>query len=138
MLLPSTGIIVYLGIGQTDMRKSIDTLSILVSERMGQDIFSGDMFVFCNRSRTILKILYWERNGFCLWHKRLEKHKFRWPESEQEVEEISIRELNWLLEGLEVIQPGAHESVRYKKGLLDLEICDKVIVKECVKRAKKI
>lgn len=114
MLLPSIGIKVFLGIGQTDMRKSIDTLSIQVSERLGEDSFSGNMFVFCNRSRTILKILYWERNGFCLWHKRLEKHRFRWPESEEAAKEISFRELNWLLEGLDVKQPSAHESVKYE------------------------
>ena len=114
MLLPSSGIKVFLGIGQTDMRKSIDTLSILVSEQMHQDTFSGNLYVFCNRSRTILKILYWDRNGFCLWHKRLEKDKFRWPESEKEVEEISIRELNWLVEGLEIKQPGAHGSLKYE------------------------
>lgn len=114
MLLPSSGIKVFLGIGQTDMRKSIDTLSILVSEQMHQDTFSGNLYVFCNRSRTILKILYWDRNGFCLWHKRLEKDKFQWPESEKEVEEISIRELDWLLEGLAIKQPGAHVSLKYE------------------------
>lgn len=113
MLLPSSGIKVFLGIGQTDMRKSIDTLSILVSEQMHQDIFSGNLYVFCNRSRTIVKILYWDRNGFCIWQKRLEKDKFRWPESEKEAEEIGMRELSWLIEGLEISQSNAHERLKY-------------------------
>jgi len=63
------------------MRKSIDTLSILVSEKMGLDLFSGSLFAFCNRSRNIIKLLYWDKNGFCLWQKRLEKDMFKWPET---------------------------------------------------------
>jgi transposase len=105
---------IYLGLGETDMRKSVDGLSILVSECLGEDPFSGHMFVFCNGRRTILKILYWDRNGFCLWYKRLEKDKFAWPESEKEVKEISLRQLDWLIEGLEIEQSGAHESLEYE------------------------
>jgi transposase len=56
------GVKVYLGLGATDMRKSIDALSILVSKQLNQDLFSGHLFVFCNRRRTMLKILYWDRN----------------------------------------------------------------------------
>jgi transposase len=115
MLIQGTGIKVFLGIGQTDMRKSIDTLSILVSEKLEKEIFTGDLFVFCNRNRTILKILYWDRNGFCLWHKRLERDRFRWPQTEEEVKEISMRELLWLIEGLEINQPGAHERIKYER-----------------------
>jgi transposase len=62
---------VYLAVGSTDMRKAINGLSILVEQAMDLDPFSGDLFVFCNRKRTIVKILYWDHNGFCLWHKRL-------------------------------------------------------------------
>ncbi|WP_394698337.1 IS66 family insertion sequence element accessory protein TnpB [uncultured Desulfobacter sp.] len=56
------------------MRKSIDGLSILVSEKLNLDPLSGHMFVFCNRKQNILKILYWDRNGFCLWHNYLSSH----------------------------------------------------------------
>ena len=107
------GVKVYLGLGATDMRKSIDALSILVSNQLNQDLFSGHLFVFCNRRRTMLKILYWDRNGFCLWHKRLENDKFRWPESERLVYEISSRELRWLLEGLDIDQAKAHGDLYY-------------------------
>ena len=55
---------VYLATGFTDMRKSINGLSLLVSEQLAQDPFNGNIFVFCNRSRDKLKILYWECNGF--------------------------------------------------------------------------
>jgi transposase len=95
------------------MRKAIDSLSILVQDRLELDPFSGHLFVFCNRRQSMLKILYWERNGFCLWQKRLEKHRFKWPQREDEVLEIGTRELSFLLEGLDprVLRP--HESLRY-------------------------
>lgn len=68
---------VYLAPGNTDMRKAINGLSITVQGILDLDPFSGHLFVFCNRAKTIIKILYWDRNGFCLWQKRLEKHKFK-------------------------------------------------------------
>ena len=113
MHLPSPGMKVYLAIGNTDMRKAINGLSILVESNMELDPFSGHLFVFCNRRRNILKILYWDRNGFCLWQKRLEKDRFRWPETESEVLNIGHRELMWLIEGLEIDQKGAHEGLFY-------------------------
>jgi transposase len=113
MLLPSPGIKVYLAMGNTDMRKAINGLSILVESNMELDPFSGHLFVFCNRRRNILKILYWNRNGFCLWQKRLEKDRFRWPETESEVINIGHRELMWLIEGLEIHQKSAHKSLSY-------------------------
>ncbi|MBT8489537.1 MAG: IS66 family insertion sequence element accessory protein TnpB [Deltaproteobacteria bacterium] len=112
MLIP-THTKVYLGLGNTDMRKSINGLSILVEDYLELDPFSGHLFAFCNRRRNILKILYWDRNGFCLWHKRLEKHKFSWPVTDEEVLEIDQRELSWLLEGLEIQQKLAHKKLSY-------------------------
>lgn len=112
MLLPSHTR-VYLGLGNTDMRKSINTLSVLVEGAMELDPFSGHLFGFCNRRRNIVKILYWDRNGFCLWQKRLEKDKFHWPESREEVLEIDQRQLNWLLEGLTVHQPMRYKELKY-------------------------
>jgi transposase len=102
---------VFLAIGATDMRKSINGLSLLVEEQFTLDLFSGSYFVFCNRRRDIVKILYWAENGFCIWMKRLEKDVFRWPESEQEVVEVSQTALNWLLQGLDVEQ--AHKRLKY-------------------------
>ena len=113
MLLPSPGIKVYLAMGNTDMRKAINGLSIIVESNIELDPFSGHLFVFCNRRRNILKILYWDRNGFCLWQKRLEKERFRWPESENEVLNIGHRELTWLIDGLEIQQESAHKSLSY-------------------------
>jgi transposase len=102
---------VYLAVGYTDMRKSINTLSILVEQAMALNPFSGDLFVFCNRGRTILKILYWQGNGFCLWQKRLEKDRFFWPKTAEEVVSIGRQELQWLLAGLDFAR--AHKRLKY-------------------------
>ena len=112
MMLKASGLRVFLAPGFTDMRKSINGLSILVDD-FDLDPFSGHLFVFCNRRRNILKVLYWDRNGFCLWHKRLEKHRFSWPCSITEVMEIESRSLDWLLDGLTLHQPDAHSSLEY-------------------------
>ncbi len=61
----------------------------------------------------MLKILYWDRNGFCLWHKRLEKDRFKWPKSNEEIMTIEQRELEWLLDGLSINQKEAHPSLKY-------------------------
>jgi transposase len=104
---------VYLALGRTDMRKSINGLSILVEDSLDMDPFCGHLFAFCNQRRNMIKILYWDRNGFCLWHKRLEKHSFKWPVYPEEVMEIDPRELNFLLEGLDLGQIRAHERLNY-------------------------
>ena len=112
MILKENGLRVFLAPGFTDMRKSINGLSVLVDD-LDLDPFSGHLFVFCNRRQTILKILYWDRNGFCLWHKRLEKHRFDWPHSIDDIMEIEPRSLGWLLDGLRLDQPTAHSSLEY-------------------------
>ncbi len=104
---------VLLAVGVTDMRKSINGLSILVEEQLALDPLSGHLFAFCNRKRDIIKILYWDRNGFCLWQKRLEKDRFRWPKSADDVLNIDGRELSWLIGGLSVEQKNAHDRLSY-------------------------
>lgn len=102
---------VYIALGATDMRKSINGLSLLVVDQLDLDVFSGNLFAFCNRRRDLIKILYWADNGFCVWMKRLEKDVFRWPDSEQDVMEINRTALGWLLNGLDLRQ--AHKRLEY-------------------------
>jgi transposase len=116
MFLQSSELKVYLALGVTDMRKAINGLSILI-ESLELDPFSGHLFVFCNRRKKILKILYWDTNGFCLWQKRLEKQTFKWPKTEAEVLQIGQRELRWLLDGLKITQRSAHRQLHYKTVL---------------------
>lgn len=109
-MLPTEPRRVFLAVGNTDMRKSINGLSVLVQQAMALDPFAGDLFVFCSRRRDTIKIL-WDHNGFCLWQKRLEEQKFPWPRSEQDVISIGQRQLEWLLSGLDYTR--AHKQLRY-------------------------
>lgn len=103
---------VYLACGCTDLRKSIDSLAALVQEGFNLDPFSPSLFVFCNRQRDKLKILYWNHNGFWLYYRRLERGTFQWPESSSAIPmEVSRRELRWLLDGLSLKQRHAHPAV---------------------------
>ncbi len=112
MILPSSTR-VYLVLGSTDLRKAVNGLSLLVAGLPEMDVFSGQLFVFCNKNRTLIKILYWDRNGFCLWQKRLEKRLFFWPESREQALELGTRELSWLLEGLDPTRMQGHPSLNY-------------------------
>lgn len=93
------------------MRKSINSLSLLVEEEFEFDLFSGSLFAFCNRKRDLVKILYWAENRFCIWMKRLEEDVFRWPDSDEEVMEVSRVALDWLLNGLDLNH--AHQRLPY-------------------------
>ena len=95
------------------MRKEINGVSILVEGTLALDVFSGHLFVFCNRRRTTVKILFWDRNGFALYQKRLEKDRFKWPENREEVLQIRTRELSFLLEGLDLKSVHPHRELRY-------------------------
>jgi hypothetical protein len=59
--------------------------------------FPDDLFVFCNWRQNIIKILYWDENGFCLWYKRLEEHGFKWPQLPEQVLTLNRKQLNWNL-----------------------------------------
>lgn len=107
---------VYLAAGPTDLRKSIDGLAVIVQELFELDPFSHALFVFCNRKKDKLKILFWDHNGFWLYYRRLEKGLFDWPDlgSSQPLP-ITSRQLNWLLDGLPLNQRQAHPLVAAKK-----------------------
>ena len=114
MFYPGSPTRVYIAPGVTDMRKAINGLSLLVTDQMELDPFSGHFFAFCNRKRDMVKILYWDRNGFCLWQKRLEKDRFRWPDTPEDVLAVQSHELAWLLDGLSLEQRTAHRELHYE------------------------
>jgi len=102
-MLNFEGKTVYLCCGQTDMRKQINGLMMIVQESFKLDLFSAAVFVFCNRKRDRLKILDWDDDGFWLYFKRLEKGHFRWPQpGESPTITLSGNELNVLLGGVKV------------------------------------
>jgi transposase len=115
MMRPHEGLEVYLYRGVVDMRKSIDGLSAIVEQELGLSPFSSSLFVFCNRKRDKVKIIYWERSGFVLWYKRLEKERFPWPRRDKDgVLQMTGRELNWLLDGIDLFRLQPHEDLSYR------------------------
>ncbi len=113
MLIDFEKLQIFIKPGITDMRKQINGLSALLEEE-DHELFSGNLFIFCNRYRNRLKILYWDKNGFCLWLKRLEKGKFPWPRNREEVEVINIEQLKMLLNGIDFFN--AHESITFSNA----------------------
>ncbi|EKO61781.1 IS66 family element, Orf2 protein [Leptospira kirschneri str. H2] len=103
---------VYLRPGATDLRKSINTLSVIVESNMKKDPYSESLYLFCNKKKDKLKMLYWDKSGFCLWQKRLEESKFPWPNTEEEVNEIPVEKFHWLLNGIDFFKE--HKKLKYK------------------------
>ena len=91
---------IYLSNKPTDMRKSIDGLSCLVLDSFNQNPHSENLYIFFNKSQDKIKILYWDRNGFTLHYKRLEKGKFK-VKLDKNIAKITENQLNWLLAGLD-------------------------------------
>jgi transposase len=112
MMRPSNNVKVFLYTAQVDFRKSIAGLSLIVEQLMKESLFQESLFVFTNRQRNRIKILYWERNGFCLWYKVLEQERFKWPDpSEQHTKTLSGEELNWLLDGFDIWHQKPHKKL---------------------------
>jgi len=95
---------VFLCTSPTDMRKGFDTLAALVRDGLRYDPMSGHLFLFVGRRRDRIKILYWDRDGYALWYKRLEKGTFRMPVARPEASSVELKasELAMLLEGIDL------------------------------------
>ena len=105
MLSLTSGVRVFVALGATDMRKSFDTLAAVAREKIGEDPLSGALLVFSNRARNRLKILWWDRGGFWLLARRLERGTFAWPKPKSvDATSIELRasELTMLLDGIDV------------------------------------
>jgi len=98
------GVRIFLCVQATDMRRGFDTLAQQAQSLCCQDPCSGHLFLFRSRGGDRLKILYWDRDGYCLWYKRLEEGTFRFPRTEpgQAHLEIAASELAMLLEGIDL------------------------------------
>ena len=106
---------VYLHREPVDFRKSINGLSIIVEQSMALSLFDSSLFVFCNKQRDKLKVLYWDSSGFCLWYKRLEKETFKWPKKDsRNVITLNEEQFGWLLRGFDISQMNAHQSLIYR------------------------
>lgn len=105
---------VYLATGPTDFRKQTESLIALVTMKFQLDPFSPTcVFLFCNKRKTAIKVLRYDKNGFVLATKKLlEGMKFQWPKTEDEIKDVSIRQIEWLLEGLSIEQQKAHHDIK--------------------------
>ncbi len=106
------GLKVYLHREAVDGRKNINGLATLVEQGLGLDPFAAAVYVFSNRRRNRIKLLMWDRTGFWLLMKRLEADRFVWPK-ESPVVELTIEQLHWLLEGINISAIRPHKTRKY-------------------------
>jgi transposase len=116
MLSLPASVRVYLSTQPADMRKSFDGLCVLVQQVFQRDPLDGHLFLFLNRRRDRLKILYWDRDGLALWYKRLEAGTFQWPASAGAAAslELDATQLALLLSGVDV--RSAQRRKRYARA----------------------
>jgi len=104
---------IFISTVPADMRRSFDGLAAMTEQILKEDPFSGHLFVFRNKRGDRVKVLYWDRSGYCLWYKRLEKGTFRFPERHETSVEVDAAELALLLEGFDL--SGARRAKRYSR-----------------------
>src|SRR5574344_2718190 len=105
---------IYLTCGFTDLRKSIDGYSSIVQDTFNISPMKNALFIFCNKHKDKIKILYWDKDGFWLLYKRLDQSKFKWPKKANEIKMINIKQLEWLFDGLSIEQKGYHNPIDRK------------------------
>ena len=94
---------IYLCREFVDLRKSINGLGVIVEGDLSLDLKKSALFIFCNKRRTHMKILYFDKSGFALWLKRLEEGKFSWPKDiHKKVVDISVEDLELVLDGVNI------------------------------------
>ena len=109
---------IYLCREPVDFRMGITGLSVFVEATLKFDPFSRNLFCFVNKRKTQIKVLYWQRTGFCLWLKRLKEERFRWPfHLKGAVVELDDEQFRWLLDGLDLKHMKPHRSLEYRTVL---------------------
>ena len=102
---------IYLIAGITDMRKQINGLAAIAQAKKPDAVFSGSYFVFLGKTRKVMKILYWDRSGFCLWVKRLEEETFPWTGKQKGVLTVEHAKFKLLVRGIDVFRE--HRKLEY-------------------------
>lgn len=115
MLSLPSAVRIFLCLAPTDMRRSFDGLAAMVQTVLSQDPLSGHLFVFRSRRGDRVKVLYWDRDGYALWYKRLESGIFRFPQANASgAVEVSATDLMLVLEGIDVRDVRRHKRYRAK------------------------
>ena len=102
---------IFVRLGFTDMRKQINGLAAIVQEIRPDGPFDGSYFVFCGKTRRVLKVIYWDSTGFCLWQKRLENDTFPWPREGDAIDEMTFENIRLLIKGIDVWKE--HKPAKY-------------------------
>jgi transposase len=97
-----------------DFRKGIDGLTAIIEQSLALDPFAAVVYGFTNRRRDRIKLLFWDKNGFWMLLKRLEADRFTWPRRQQAVAEITIEQLQWLLDGIDIDAMKRHPKRSYR------------------------
>ena len=113
MIIDLSKVRIYIRPGNTDLRKAVNGLTAIIQGNMSEDPFNGNVYIFCNRDRKLIKAVYWDKTGFWLSQKRLEKDKYPWPMDAIEARELSEEQLQMLLAGIDFFK--AHKELFYKK-----------------------
>ena len=109
MFFPESSTKIWLYREPTDMRKSFNGLAALVKHQLQESALSGDLFIFLNRRRTLMKILYFDRSGYCIWFKKLEQGLFQVPPYHETKIPLNYTQLKLILEGIDL------SSIRQRK-----------------------
>ena len=96
-----------------DFRKQINGLALLVEQELGHNPFSGALYAFTNRQRNKIKCLMWEDNGFVLYYKALAEERFKWPAPGEQLLSLSAEQINWLLDGYDIMLLQVHKKLHY-------------------------
>ena len=105
MIAVPSGVRVWLAGGATDMRRGMNGLALQVQQGLGRDPHAGDLFVFRGRRGDLIKVLWWDGDGLCLFAKRLERGRFVWPQATSGVVSLTPAQLSMLLEGIDWRRP---------------------------------
>lgn len=114
MFYPESPNRIWLCTEPTDMRKSFNGLSALVKHRLSADPLSGDLFVFVNRRRSQMKVLYFDRSGYCIWSKKLEQGQFVVQKNTAGKKPLDWTGLKLLLEGIEIKKARQYKRFCYR------------------------
>ena len=110
MLGLSSSTQIYLCRDAVDMRKSIDGLAAVVTSELKLDAKSCALFVFFNKRRDKVEILYWDRSGYAVWYKRLAQGRYRLPLLKKSASKLSVSDLTGILEGMDLLSSGRYRQ----------------------------
>jgi transposase len=110
------GMAVYLHREAVDFRKSINGLVAIIEQGLGHNPFAAACYVFRNHQRSKIKLVFWHKNGFWLCYKRLEQQRFIWPSGSDTLITLSVQQLHWLLEGINLAALNGHRALMYQRA----------------------